>query len=111
MCYGCWEKAGKPAIINEKTQLAAALCLQVYEFSMGAGSAHVVIDDWNVHDEAIHGNLVFIERVKCGFEEKEHEHDPEELECAKMALEALQELTEPERYSALAIQEGYVKVK
>jgi len=44
MCYGCYEEAGKPAIVNYKTKKAAELIKDLYEQDgCGVGGyAHIV---------------------------------------------------------------------
>lgn len=56
MCYGCYEEAGKPAIVNDKIKKAAELVKNLYkQDGCGAGGyAHIVTDDWNLEDVIFH---------------------------------------------------------
>lgn len=118
MCYGCWEKAGKPAIVNKKTKEVARLVNKIYEFSLSGGEAHVVVDDWNLDNATINWNL---RRINKLLKSKDLPKSPKEvswdspdtaetIQIAKEALLALKKLTEPERYTVLAIQDGHLKI-
>lgn len=101
MCQGCYEKAGKPSIVNVKTVVAAACIDQVYEFSSSGGNLHIVIDDWNVEDAHLAHCL---ERII-----KDDLSNGAERYLAEMVCyNSLVDLTVEERYSALAIHEGYL---
>jgi hypothetical protein len=94
MCYGCWEEEGKPQIDNEKVRLAAYSIFKVFEYiSPSGGNLHIVIDDWNLED----GNLEFCH------EEILKDYNTIELECCLR----LKILSVEERYSALALHDGY----
>lgn len=102
MCYGCYEEAGEPAIINEATQAAAALVARVYEFSMSGGNAHIVVDDWNLEDSDIRWCLdtALVENV--------HKASDEQLAAERACLEALLALNPDERASAMALHDGFI---
>ena len=102
MCYGCYEGAGKPAIVTEKTKAAAALVAKVYEFSCVGGNAHIVVDDWNLEDDHIRWCLD--EALKTNV----HEADAEQLAAERACLEALLALTDDERASAMALHDGFL---
>jgi len=102
MCYGCYEDAGSPAIVNEKTKATAALVAKVYEFSCVGGNAHNVVDDWNLKDHNIRWCLD--EALK----ENAHEADSEQLAAERACLEALLALTDDERASAMALHDGFL---
>ena len=102
MCYGCYEEAGEPAIINEATQAAAALIAKVYEFSMAGGNAHIVVDDWNLEDSDIRWCL------DTALAENVHKADEEQLAAEKACLEALLALKPAERASAMALHGGFI---
>ena len=55
MCMGCWDKYGRPIIVNDKTEAALALVRQVYDVPYGGagGHLHIVLDDWNLEDSSI----------------------------------------------------------
>lgn len=104
MCYGCYEEAGKPAIVNDKTKKAAELIKDLYEQDgCGVGGyAHIVTDDWNLED----GN---IDWCITEAEKGEYEHISEEGRQACInTLKCLKELTEDERYSALALVDNFI---
>ena len=103
MCYGCYEEAGKPAIVNEKTKKAAELIKEIYEQDdCGAGGyAHIVVDDWNLGD----GDIDFcIDAANKGSYDISEEGKQACLNC----LNYLKELSENERYSAMAINRQFV---
>lgn len=103
MCVGCWEKAGKPIIDNRQVHRAAKACSAVYEHSCVGGNLHIILDDWNVED----GNLAFCaDYVKVN----PHDYPAEQLEYERHCLEALRPLSVDERYSALALMEGFWSV-
>lgn len=102
MCYGCYEGAGSPAIINDKTKTAAALVAKVYEYSLVGGNAHIVVDDWNLEDDNIRWCL------DTALAENVHEADDEQLAAERVCLEALLALTPPERASAMALHDGFI---
>lgn len=106
MCYGCYEEAGKSAIVNEKTKKAAKLINDIYEQEdCGAGGyAHTVVDDWNLEDS----NTDFcINAANVG------EYDISEdgrLACLN-CLNYLKELSIDERYSAMAIHSKFIRLE
>lgn len=102
MCYGCYEEAGEPAIINEATQAAAALVAKVYEFSMVGGNAHIVVDDWNLEDSHIRWCL------DTALTENAHEAGKEQIAAEKACLEALLALNPAERASVMALHDGFI---
>lgn len=102
MCYGCYEEAGKPEIINDKTKAAAALVDAVYEFSCVGGNAHIVVDDWNLEDHNIRWCL------DTALAENVHEAGVEQLDAERACLEALLALTAAERASAMALHDGFI---
>lgn len=104
MCYGCWEKDGKPSIVNEKTIAASKLIEEVYKHSRSGGNLHVIIDDWNYQPEHLVNCLADIKRNDYGWSY------PAALEAERACAEALLALTVEERGSALAIQEEIIKV-
>jgi hypothetical protein len=108
MCYGCYEEAGSPAIVNEKTLALKSLAERVYDFCPVGGNLHIVLDDWNLEDD----NLAFcrgvITRVRAGQPDKYDDTNPEQVAAEDECLTALEAMTEEERYSALAIWDGYL---
>lgn len=103
MCYGCYEKYGKPEIINDATKNAVILIEKVYDMSCSGGNAHVVIDDWNIDDQSI------LWCLNKAISENICESRDELIIAEKEALEALLALSIDERASALAIVDGYIK--
>lgn len=106
MCYSCYEDAGCPNIVNEKTKKAAELIKYLYEQDgCGVGGyAHIVVDDWNLEDSSI--DWCILEAEKGAYE-----HIPEEsrIVCIDV-LNFLKELTESERYSTMAIADGFIQI-
>jgi uncharacterized Fe-S cluster-containing radical SAM superfamily protein len=105
MCYECYEEAGKPTIINDKTKKAAELIKTMYEqegCSVG-GYAHIVTDDWNLDDDSVDWCIKEAEKG-----EYEHISDHGRQSCLN-TLKCLKELTEDERYSALALVDYFIE--
>lgn len=99
---GCWETAGKPSVINPKTIEAAKLIDDVYEETHAGGYLHVAVDDWNLEDHS----LAF---CKNCVEENSEAYTEESIEAQTKCLNALTLLTTEERYSAMAIHNGFIK--
>jgi hypothetical protein len=112
MCMSCWEdKYGRAAIVNERTRAVAALIDQIYSWSCAGGLAHVVVDDWNLNDYNVAFCLDAVGRAERGEPQKWGEvvqDSPDELAATRAALEALRDLPEEERASAMAIHEGWI---
>lgn len=105
MCINCYEEAGRPQIVNERTIKAAALIDNVYEYFGAGGYAHNVVDDWNLDD----GNIDFC----IDYANKDRPSDPEEEEGRQACLDCLnymKDLSIDERYSAMAIHEKMITV-
>jgi hypothetical protein len=105
MCYSCFEEAGSPNIINERTFKGANIVTRLYEqegCEVG-GYGHIVFDDWNLSSDNI--EWCINEAEKGGYD-----FIPEEgrIACIK-TLKYFLELTEPERYSALAINHNFIQ--
>lgn len=103
MCYGCYEEEGKPEIVNNGTKKAAALCGAVYEFNGVGGNCHIVLDDFNIDDDAIEYCL------NQGLSNNIHKHTAEQLEVERECLLAFRSLSVAERASALAIHSGWIE--
>lgn len=103
MCFRCYEEAGKPEIVNERTIAAAKLIDEVYEWSCAGGHLHIVVDDWNLEDENI-------EFCIGEMDKNSHELPPEAIEAERKCAAALMALSEDERYSAMAIHEEFIMI-
>lgn len=101
MCYSCWERAGGPTLDTPAVHDAAALIAKVYEQSCVGGGLHVIVDDWNVEDDHFNTD------AEQWIEENAHDLDEAGLAVERACYAALKALTEAERYSALALYEGY----
>jgi len=90
MCRSCWDEAGQPSMDTPGVQLAVRLIGEVYEESWAGGNLHIVVDDWNTEQEHLDwcGTVITTEA---------------ERRCHKV----LNELTEDERMSALALHDGF----
>ena len=84
---------------------------QVYESASTGGWLHIVLDDWNVDDRC----LDYCERDLAKAEAKPYDPDgdeawpwshPDSLKVQRECLVAFRGLSEDERYSALAMEEG-----
>ena len=99
MCITCWKGAGSHKIINDATKYVAGLVDKVYEFSGAGGNAHIVVDDMNLENSHIDFCLKEVKKDKNSLKEK--------LSVEAECLTAMKELSIKERYSAMAIHEGY----
>ena len=100
MCEGCYEDAGSPKVVTEKTIAVANLIAKVAKFtSYAGGNGHVVLNNWNLDDDVIQLSLGWVAENKS-------EVSLEQLAAEKECLEALSALSLDERYSAMAIEEG-----
>ena len=105
MCQNCYEEAGSPCIINDKTIKAAELIGVIYEYAPAGGYAQIVVDDWNLGESDIDFCIAYAN--------KDQPSDPEEIKEKAACLECLyymKSLTEDERYSAMAIHEKMITV-
>lgn len=80
--------------------MASKLIDKVYEYTSSAGNAHIVFDDWNIEDY----NIDFC--IKDA--DKDEESSKDQIAAEKNALVYFLKLSEEERLSALAIQEGFL---
>lgn len=103
MCHGCWVEAGSPTDDNERVQAAVKALVELDETFSSGGYAHIVTDDYNVEDHHIDLCVKDAEAKTPPW----NEFSDGTLELA--ALRAMKALTIPERYSALARRDGYVK--
>lgn len=104
MCYNCWEEAGKPAIITSKTNAAAKLVAEVYEFDSVGGHCHIVLDDFNIEDKDVDSCL-----KKILNEPDRERYTTDQVDIQKRCMAAFLLLTEAERASALALFEGWIE--
>lgn len=101
MCKTCWSEAGNPSIVNEKTLASANLITDLYNTPEGGcgGGGHIVFDDFNIEDRNIEWCIRYSESANI---------DSATKTASLNALKAFLELTEDERYSALAIHEKWI---
>lgn len=109
MCEGCYEDYGRPAIITDRTLMAADLVGQVYGFSGAGGNLHIVLDDWNIEDD----NLDFCSKqIDAGgyYDSKypDERDTPEQLAVERRCCDAFMRMSIAERASALALHDGYL---
>ena len=103
MCYGCWEKGGRPELDSPAIRRAVELMGKVYEFSGVGGNLHIVLDDWNIDDDDLDWcEQAVSEGGRYG------NHDPEQLAAERECLNALRALTMEERHSAMAREWGFL---
>jgi hypothetical protein len=104
---------------------AAAAIAEVYEHSCVGGNLHIVLDDWNLED----GNLEFCDGCITGAgqmplepdaheahqrynrEKRDNPDPPEQLAAERRCHDLLKVLTEEERASALALNDGFWTVE
>lgn len=97
MCWGCWEEAGKPAMVTPAILAAVASVKRVFDLHCMGGNLHIVIDDWNLEDD----HLAFCRgEVARGLSGNSHDSP---LRAAEMdCLNLLEPMSEQERASVLA---------
>lgn len=87
MCEGCWIDAGSPQIDNDLVRKLAKGSLEINPY----GAFHIVVDDWNLED----GNIQFCMA------------DDDCTESERLWATEMLTATEDERYSALALADGF----
>jgi hypothetical protein len=125
MCYECWEEYGKPTIDTPIVRAAAEAVAKVYETSCTGGNLHIVLDDWNIKD----GNLEFCSKcidgagvmpldgstfegdLRYNAEKLANPDPPEQLAAERRCCDLFQQITEEERASALALNDGFWTVE
>lgn len=91
MCIGCWQEYGSPRLSTPDVKSAAEKVDAVYEESAVGGNLHIVIDDWNIEDDALDW---------C--------RENTEMTTAEIACyEALRPISYARRASALAMHAGF----
>lgn len=95
MCYGCWEEAGKPTIVNDRVLKAVEAVKKMYETHSAGGGLHIVTDDWNLEDDNVKWCREYMTT--------KYKADASEMAC----LEAFEALSEEERYSTLALEQKF----
>lgn len=90
----------------KKTKKAAELINEIYEqYDCGAGGyAHIVVDDWNMDDSSIDFCI-------NAANEGEYDISEEGRQACLNCLNYLKELSEDERYSAMAIHDNFLEVR
>lgn len=104
MCYGCWQKAGSPRLNHRQVRRAARLIAGVYEYSCAGGSLHEIVDDWNVENWTLKQAPAWI---RDGQQRWPDEYPLERIRVERACLKALRGMTIRERYSALALYDGF----
>lgn len=99
MCAGCWEEEGSPQIDTPEVRAAAAAVREVYLTNCVGGNLHILVDDWNAGDESL-------EFLESAIEDNYHERCEGGLAAERECLRLMKGLTEAERYSALALEDG-----
>jgi len=92
MCYGCYIEYGSPTEVTPRTAAVTKLIAGVYEIHAAGGTAHIVVDDWNLGDENIDWCLEL----------------PDIDDVCRRCLEAMRQLTETERAIALGAHDGFI---
>lgn len=121
MCYGCWEEAGKPVIDTPAVRAAAQAAAEVYEHACTGGNLHIVLDDWNIEDSNLEfcsqcidgagvmplGGSTFAAHLRYNEEKQANPDPPEQLAVERCCCDLFMALTEEERASALALNDGF----
>lgn len=103
MCYTCWDMAGFPYIENDATRKAVGMLSEVW----GGGNLHMVVDDWNMEDEIIESCK---RDILAAMSAKRKPNARPTIESLKLELDCADHLltmTEDERYSAMAMVDGF----
>jgi len=108
MCYGCWEEEGKPSIVNEKTKAAAALIEELYEEQPVGGYLHIVTDDMNCEQGHIDYCVESMDDWTTDSKWPGDKPMPEPTDIERRCGAALQDMTDEERTSSIAIWEGWI---
>ena len=99
MCRGCWEGAGKPAMVTPAILAAVASVKRVFDLHCMGGNLHIVIDDWNLEDDHLAFCRSAVSRGLCG-----------DLLAAEMdCLNLLEPMSEQERAAVLAMHRGFTE--
>lgn len=101
MCIGCYAEARFPKIVSPVTKRLVELSQKVYDFSFVGGNLHCELDDWNLEDS-------FFEEAEMKVFHPD-DSSPEQLAVERECYAALKAATEAERYSALALRDGYLR--
>lgn len=101
MCTSCWEKAGRPTGLPATYDQFAELHEMLYDMHSVGGPLHTVLDDWNVdgHIEPYPGMT---------YEDPYDQADITEpvYAAAQQIADLLNDMTEAQRYAALAKASG-----
>ena len=104
MCRGCWEEAGKPAMVTPAIFAAVASVKRVFDLHCMGGNLHIVIDDWNLEDD----HLAFCRSAVSRGLRGDWPDLPllaSEMDC----LNHLEPMSEQERASVLARYSGFTE--
>lgn len=93
MCETCWEEAGAPMIHFDGDQELAALIRE-------CPFLPALIEDYNLGNDAINSDI-------ANTLEREGELMPSVFDDFLLILNKLLSLTEPQRYSVMALADGY----
>ena len=102
MCENCYIEEGSPKIVTPYIMDAVNKIKILYATESGelGGYGHIVFDDWNLEDHSIRSSID--SAFNCEYKK---------LEASKWeavnALVAIYRLSEQERYSAMAIVDGF----
>lgn len=103
MCYGCYVALGKPAIVNDKTRCAARLISEVVQCDPTAGVLYAVIEEWHLDDAELNWCYNQVDRAR-----PEVDDDTVLLDAERECVDALLDLSLPERASALALFDSFL---
>lgn len=103
MCKSCWKQEGSPSLLTPVVQEAARAIAEVYRYSPSGGRLHIVIDDWNAEDDDLAHcrHRITTEQPTCYYEASQREAEA-------ICLTLLEPMSLEERYSALALHDGFI---
>ena len=108
MCYACWIENGRAAVVHRSTIHAAESINRLYACPAGeaGGALHIVLDGWNVWDRC----LAYCREVLDGRRKRHAPTDPTAMLAERDVLEIFEHLSVVERYTALALSEGLIRM-
>jgi hypothetical protein len=121
MCGGCWNDYGNPKIDTPAVREAAKAVDDVYQHSCVGGNLHIVLDDWNIEDSNLefcshcidHAGMMPLAKDAADCHKRYNEKKrldpdpPEQLAAERRCCDLFMALTEDERASALALNDGF----
>lgn len=103
MCDSCWVERGSPIIDTPQVRAAAALLVRLDDEVPMRGGMHAQLDDWNIDDVHFSGDP----KADLAPLPSVYSLDARQQALVMETHAAMCALTEQERASALALEDGY----